>query len=78
MTDRLCEFPGCGNIHRTTGLCQAHNYQRSQGQELRPLRYRTPKNKGCKVAGCARLHYALGFCQLDYVRNRRGTPISTL
>lgn len=71
MAERLCDFPECGNLHRTTGLCQAHHYQREQGQPLHPLRFRTPKSKGCSVGGCPRVHYALGLCQLDYKRARR-------
>jgi hypothetical protein len=75
--ERMCSFPGCGNVHRTYGLCMAHDLQRQAGLRLRPLRNRTPKHKGCKVADCNRLHHALGYCQAHYTRYRRGTlPIN--
>lgn len=35
---RLCEFPGCNNRHNAHGLCRAHDTQRRNGLELRPLR----------------------------------------
>lgn len=40
VSGRVCCFDGCVNRHDSNGLCAGHNYQRKQGQELRPLEAR--------------------------------------
>lgn len=42
MTQRTCDFDGCGNLHHARGLCSSHNRQRKLGQELRSI---TPNGK---------------------------------
>lgn len=34
---KSCSYRGCGRPASGHGLCQAHNWQRRQGQELRPI-----------------------------------------
>ena len=43
MSDRICEFPGCGKPHFSKGFCVGHSKQLKAGRELVPLRPRRSK-----------------------------------
>lgn len=74
MTDKKCEFPGCTNKVKATGLCNTHYRQK--------LKYGRPgstlthnKGKICKVDGCKKDAVSKGMCRNHYIQNLKyGDP----
>lgn len=52
----ICEFPGCQNEMNSHGLCMGHLYQRKNGKELTPLKFKRKHGSGpaiiCDEAMC--------------------------
>lgn len=46
-----CSFDECTNQARKAGLCYGHYQQRRKGQDLRPLRHRSPNGQGTNGDG---------------------------
>lgn len=78
-TRPACSFPGCERPHTGHGLCGSHNWQRKQGQQLRPIA--EPVDRKCSGPECtrdARRYASAGLCPAhDWQMRNRGslTPI---
>lgn len=60
---RLCSFEYCNRNIIARELCAGHYKQWSRGEDLVPLRYRTPKPKAeCAFDGCDRFARGKGYC----------------
>lgn len=63
---RICEFQGCGRIHRAKGLCIRHYLQLKESGELWPI---IEKNnlRQCSKEGCFnKQHRSKGICLIHY------------
>lgn len=75
----ICEFPDCGRMVHSRGLCNGHRNQRRRGENLRPLREQRSKPlRRCSLDFCSEPHGAKGYCQTHYQYWRIGKPLVPL
>lgn len=80
MKPNSCTYPDCGRPVTSRGLCQTHYWQERRGEELRPIKFKTTKERrSCSFLGCEQTAYAKDLCVSHRKQQLRGhdlTPIT--
>jgi hypothetical protein len=66
MEEAICQYAGCRNRrkHHKTGLCASHRRMQLRGEDLRPLRGRSPlTERTCQGPKCDRPAEAKNLCR---------------